>query len=241
MAWLSLVATVGLVLAADGAGPERETLPFFVHIANSRDNSALSMECEGDPLKTIECSFTQVTVTVYGAQQVEDARAQMKQAPLTAAQRNETRQSLCSPQTPPPSINGPLERVALKARVLAQFKRVCSCPDDACFDREIVDTLAAQERKCKVWTHTFKATLKRVIGQHKWVGTSEPSGPCQAVNATVLESDEDGLFWTFTQTRLTADTTSRQCKGPSVSEPATYSSKINGAALLGCEVVEFGR
>jgi hypothetical protein len=197
------------------------------------------MDCDGDPLGTIECHFTQVTVSVFSAPEVEKARTEMKRQPFTAADRKTTRRDLCSlrkadiPEQPP-------QRAALTARALAMFAKACACQDDQCFDREMIESLAAQEGKCRVWTHTFEARLNRVHGQQKWVGMSEPQGLCRALNATVVESDEKGLFWKFTQTRLTTDDSTELCKGLTVNVPAIYSSAVSGAALLNCEVVEFG-
>lgn len=205
--WVLVVGSLGLlVVKAYAAEPKRERLPFFGHIANAKENSALSMDCEGDPLGTIDCSFTQVTVSVRGAAEVEKARTEMKAEGLTPSQRAEIRSTCSKMKAAPPET--PPQRAALTQLVIGRFARACACRDDRCFDRELIEALAAGERKCKIWTHTFEARLNRVLGQRKWVGMSEATGICQAVNATVVESDEKGLYWTFTQTRLTAFTES---------------------------------
>lgn len=130
------------------------------------------------------------------------------------------------------------QRAALREHYLSRMATACACPDDACFDREIVDALTGL-RECRVWTHTFKATLQRVAGQRKWTGI-ETSGLCRDTNATVIESDASAIKWKFTQTRLATDITIEFCKDRTINEPSIYSFDASGAALLKCDVIDFG-
>ena len=66
--WASLVAALTFAIPASGGEGMDESLPFFGHIANAKGNSALSMDCDGDPLATIYCHFTQVTVSIKDGQ-----------------------------------------------------------------------------------------------------------------------------------------------------------------------------
>src|SRR5688572_8943266 len=48
--WVLVVGALGLLPVGAHAGePPKERPPFFGHIANTKENSALSMDCEGDP------------------------------------------------------------------------------------------------------------------------------------------------------------------------------------------------
>lgn len=237
--WAFFVGALGLAIRAAGE-PTKETLPYFGHLANAKENSALSMECDGDPLGTIECQFIQVTVSAYDTAEVEQARmAVAEELRRTPPGRKEMRRDMCALKKPVASEQAP-QRAAVTARFIGAISKACACQDDPCFDREIIEALLIQDRKCRVWTHTFKASLTRVLGQRKWIGTAE-SGLCRDVNATVIESDDKGLLWRFTQTRLTTDSKASDfCKDRKVNEPAIYSWDVDSAAVLNCEVVKFG-
>ena len=46
--------------------------------------------------------------------------------------------------------------------------------------------------------------------------------------------------WTYTQTRITADTTSALCEGMDKKEPLVNSWMIEDQMLLDCKLIEFG-
>ncbi len=235
--WTWLLCGVAFVATGDRAGAQqrkREALPFFGHIANAKENSALSMDCDGDPLGTINCDFTQVTVSVKDPAEVEKA---LREDRTSKTGRADMRATFCNAKARPRSDRS-AERTALLEHYWTRFARACACHDDACFDREIDGALLTL-RGCKVWTHSFKATFERVLGQRKWTSMAT-SGLCNDTNATIIESDDSGLKWKFTQTRLATDTSNDLCKDRVVNEPSIYSSEIDGSALLKCDVIGFG-
>ncbi len=221
--------------------PKRELIPHFFMIANEKENSALSMECEGEPpFATIDCAFTQVTVHAPDAQQLATARAKyVKDIAADPRLKDGDRKEACEIASGSVA-DGPEARVAAGLHMVGRMQAICACKDDACAQAALVDLMMDSERTCKVYTHTFDLVLSRVRGERKWISTPAPSGLCSSVNATVIEGDETGLKWTFTQTRITADTSSELCKGLKVNDPAIYSWKTSGLAWLGCDLVDFG-
>jgi hypothetical protein len=243
--WFVVVCVLLAAPRSEAADPPRESLPFFGHIASPQENSALSMDCDGDPLGTIDCSFTQVSVTAEEPAKRTERLAKLrdeiaKARTVTAAERAEMRSDMCKREANPPA--GLPERVAVWRKMVDAFAPACACKNDNCFDSEVLKAfiVLAEGRKCRVWTHNFNASMTRVRGERKWVGMSEPTGLCRTVNATVIESDDKGILWKFTQTRLTADTASEPCKDLAVNKPIVYSWDTEADALLDCDVIGFG-
>jgi hypothetical protein len=67
----------------------------------------------------------------------------------------------------------------------------------------------------------------------------DPAGICNAVNATVIES-ENGIQWTFRQTRISADQETEICAQLEIGTVAEYSHDAPNPLAIDCKMVEFG-
>jgi hypothetical protein len=232
--------TLGVAIAASSLAAERprpEAAPTFYLLANEAENSALSMDCEGKaPFESISCTFTQVSVSIASEDYIAKQRAELtKQAAAEAVDRP----AACKigAQTVPEGAVP--ARTAAAGRFIKAMDKACKCPDDACFRSQLVELFVAEERVCRVHTNTFHIQLDRILGTRRWANTSKPSLTCAAVDYTLVESDDTGSKWKFTQTRLTSDDDFELCRHLAINKPSVFSSSERGAALLNCELVDF--
>jgi hypothetical protein len=236
-----LLSAVGRLSAEE---PPRQSIPSFTYLSHQTDNAALSMDCDGaPPYDTITCHFTQVTV--HKSPEDKSGREAIRKLAAEPWEKVKAeRDGLCQP-IPPEALpaTGPAKVAAFHA-FLKDREALCECTDAPCVAREFERFLDLDQRTCHVRTNTFSADLRRVGRERKWISGTEPSGMCSAVNVTVIEidpSDKAGFYkWTFTQTRVSADTSTDFCKDLEVNVPAIFSWKAPERSLMDCRLIEFG-
>jgi len=248
------VGSVAACLALAGGtvgGQQSEVAPYFFYLPSQDDNSALSMECHGTPpFNSMSCRFTQVTVSRPAsgdAKSQQEAIAELDSMPWDKLRA--LRDDMCGNLNAPKTREWRLiprqgsAKAAGQARALAMIRPICGCRDAACVRAQFSAYLALERETCKVWVNTFDVDFKRASRERRWVSNSEPEGLCNVVTAIVIEQeagDKAGVKWTYTQTRLAADTTSPLCKAFELNVPAVNSWKALGTISLDCKSIEFG-
>ena len=240
-ALLLLLGVAGRVEAKDLASP-----PHFYYLANQHENSALSMDCEGDPpYLSIRCHFTQVVVSrqkqappsqkdiaEFLAEPWEKVR-KLRDDMCTTVGRGPAADSL------PPAPGS--AKAAARTHYLSVVKPMCACSDAPCVWRVMQSIV--NEQTCTVWANTFDLSFSRAPGERKWISDSKPEGLCNVVTIAVIEldpKDTSEVLWTYTQTRLTADKTSSLCQHLEIGVPLVNSWRAAGSSLLDCKFVTFG-
>lgn len=204
------------------------------------------MDCDGEPpFSTIHCKFTQATVT--RSSPTEDERRKMIDA-LKAEPWEKLRMSLneiCrkireqSPANLPPKEGS--DKAASWVQFLERAKPLCACQTAECARQQFTTFFTGlEDGLCKVRTNTFEREFTRTPGRKKWISNPGPEGICDAVTVIVIEAEESGYLWTYTQTRVTADTTSELCKGFEFNVPVVYSWKALETVFADCKSIKFG-
>jgi hypothetical protein len=222
--------------------------PRFFNLASPTDNSWLSMTCRPAPtLNTIACDFVQLSIRQKSdadvTEAVAKAREEMRAHPeeLAAAkvakmcaEGKKNAASRPEPETPARKMGLAIER--------ARFEALCSCPDedDACRHEAFAALVEHNERICKVQAYEFDAEFTRA-GPHKWVHNPGPTGLCNVVKVIVIESDETGSLWRYTQTRLSADE-GELCSvlKDGINVPLRYAWDAQSTMALACSLIEAG-
>ncbi|WNG34167.1 hypothetical protein F0U61_11430 [Archangium violaceum] len=143
--------------------------------------------------------------------------------------------------------SGSPERRAASRQEHELWGAVCRCAknDKACLTDALIKAVETDERTCRVSTDEFEMEFTRT-GKNKWISNPGPRGACNLVMVTVIERDkEHSYLWTYTQTRLSADTDTEFCAslfkdGISLNVPLRYSWNASSTSLVNCERVKPG-
>ncbi|WP_147446639.1 hypothetical protein [Corallococcus sp. CA047B] len=211
-------------------------------------NAWLTMDCTGEaPFKTIDCTFTQLSVTRKSDAEV--AAEVAKEKTDIASHMNEMRQGrskACSAKI----VSELRKDVAGKASditegrrkalttALDQFESMCACKDDVCLVDAYLRMKETTAKTCHISSNAYTMSFTR-MSKTKWVNQPKPSGICNVVTAVVLERrDDSGLLWTYTQTRLAVDDENALCKGFDFTKPLVFATGGASAIALDCSAVD---
>jgi hypothetical protein len=243
VAVISVASHTSLLGAAE---PKTLSPPSFLYLPSQNDNSALSMDCDGQPpFSTLHCSFTQVTVS--RSSQTEEKRQSfvkdLSSAPWTELQK--TLAEMCpkldgrAPEMLMPDPGS--AKAASRAELISRARPLCACKDVTCARAEFATFFGGLERdQCAVWTNAFERDFTRAPGERKWVSNPGPQGLCNVVDVVVIESDESGWLWTYTQTRVTLDRSNKLCESKEPNLKMVYSSHAVDTGFAKCSSIKFG-
>lgn len=187
---------------ADDARP-----PSFHHLQSASDNSALSMECQGEaPYTELECTFDQLSLRSPDPERLAKKLAEWREEALKDLREKpwpQTRAKLCQSikRADLPPVGSP-EAKAIASQDLATFKLICACDSAACAAEAMSPLVERQERTCHISHHRFEFSFKRV-GLDRWVHTST-RGLCNYSFLVTLDRKGEYL-WTYTERRLPGD------------------------------------
>lgn len=236
-----------------GAAPE--SAPSFLNLPAEDDNSWLNMTCQGDEsLKRLTCRFVSTGVRKSSESDVAAAVEKVKSAVLAKEGVSELKK-LCAKfatkevQTKfeKSQRSGSPERRAASLQDQELWGAVCRCAenDKACVVDALGKAVEADERTCRVSSDEFQMEFTRA-GKNKWISNPGPRGACNLVMVTVIERDKEySNLWTYTQTRLSADTDTEFCAslfkdGISLNVPLRHSWNASSTLLVNCERVKPG-
>lgn len=236
-----------------GASPE--SAPSFLNLPAEDDNSWLNMTCEGEPgLERLTCHFVSTSVRKPAEAAVAAAVEKVKSAVLAKEGASEMKK-LCANFTSKKvqttfeksQRSGSPERRAASRQDQELWGAICRCAenDKACLVDALGKAVEAEERTCRVFTNEFQMEFTRA-GKDKWISNPGPKGACNLVMVTVIERDkEHSNLWTYTQTRLSADSDTELCAslfkdGISLNVPLRHSWNASNTSLVNCERVKPG-
>ncbi|GEM_PF-3644561 len=218
-----LVVTLILLFSFNSQGKTLDYAPTTT-LASSTEMSVLEMYCTGTPpFKTMTCEFTQKAIRTNRTA-VDNAIESNKKLKIEDLSTDKEVKRICelAKSKDLPSHELPSVNEVYKNQIAFQ-KKICDCrtkKDLDCAKEAIVDQAKIEQRTCKIATTNYKLEFNK-ISDKKWMNTPTPQGLCKVVNAMTLEWD--GNFkWTYTQTRLSADSDSELCKSLDVLKPVVY-------------------
>lgn len=169
--------------------------------------SWMAMQCSGDAPRYmhVHCVFRTVAVRVPTASAIDEAVREVREHSFQASELATLRRMCAAPRSEVPGR----ERDASES--------MCACLSRDAAERVgcVLDVIAEWERTrvsaCEVGTQSFEVDLERV-GRTRWSGTAT-GVLCANVTAVIVDSDDEYLRWTYTQTRVAVDDSSELCGG----------------------------
>lgn len=232
------IMIIVLLISAQARGGD--SAPEFHFIGAKDSASALSGECqfEGARRDKIECVFRQLMLIKPDVKTLDQALAEALQgsiknwSTLAGAVRKNCK-----------NLGRPAARD--QEFLYAKISGVCNTkyPNDEALVRAFYGVLLDVENgRCKIATNEFTQQFRRA--GNKWISDSTPKGICDVSNVSVLESEENGVLFTFTQTRMVVGNTQGVlCKGveESVGKPVVFSWKYrDNYTIESCKSLAFG-
>lgn len=221
--------------------------PSFYYLGTDGETSSLSMECKGAaPFNELHCSFNQMRIGKDSPDQVRESQLaieKMSENDLTGEFDEVCNQTREATKKIPLILSD--EKKAFAEESVKEWGNVCDCRSaekkKPCILKAMTPIIEHAKDRCLVSYNSFDLTFKRA-GARKWISNPGPVGLCNMLTVATIEHEPNSdSLWTFTQTRVTADTESKLCKDLIFNKPFTYSWKASTEALLNCRTVKFGR
>jgi len=242
---------VYVVLPVLLAAPQKFA-PQFHYMASTSENTALSMECEGQPpFDVIECAFTQTMITVPRESDIQKKLTEARSA--SAADVAKLRKGMCPEISKADVSNNPSNAtVAQKAsanEATSAMKVACQCVDDRCFINEMMKFFELDAYTCHVYADTFRKTMRKA-GKNRWVESSGPNGLCSVVQVATLELDPKvqkesavPIEWVYSWVTSSADASASVfCKSfaSEINVPHVFKWDVSRELVVPCRQFRFG-
>lgn len=254
--------TVFLALSITAPATAQEEVPSFGLVFNSAEMSSLYFECRKSPHETLQCDFNQTIVrkkttpekldeAIAAAQEqlqehrssfvfnAEECQAYQKLIADLAVDRGVVPHKLA-----PNLLEMPEGQKADLVASLKAISKICEAPTLENVIRLVELSHAKDLRTCRVSSHSFQQTLRRVAGSDTWTANDGPHGPCGIINVSRLERAKDSqLFWEYISQKVITNPGANAFGSMTCSEldQREYRYTWKGRQHFArCEYVEFG-
>lgn len=239
----------------------QESFPTSGLVHNLSEMSSIYFSCMRSSVDVVECDFIQTAVRRKA--KVEE-RAKFLSESLAQYRDTKDKDSLqkdCSTfrqlaaewnkdtSKQPPEVQERLKAMSQKERqegtkVINSMVAFCDAPTEDNFLKFVTIGRSKDERTCRVYSHSYKQTLKRVPGSQVWTANEGPHGPCGLINVSRLEKAKDSkYFFTYLSKKIV---TNRQAnllgdmKCTDLDETEYLHDWKSKSWDAGCEFIEFG-
>lgn len=220
-------------------------------MGSATEAGQISMRCTGEaPYDILECQFVQASV--WHPDRTFDEKAKAEFLKISEKELNAKFKSCKDADSKIAKARAENAKLPEPQRLYREREiefglEICSCVESKSLEERrncLVSKFEKQDENkskthCSVMTNDFRLTFKRA-GPRKWINNDGAKGLCDVVNVSIIEHEPDSTsLWTYTQTRLSADTDSDLCKHLDINKPVSYSWKNLGDSVLKCDSIGF--
>lgn len=227
-----------------------DNLPYgYMH--SNKEDSTLSVKCASgnDPSK-IHCLFVQMSVRRKSTQEIEKSTKGLDTSKddelvtilKSCKKMNQTVKDLEALM----KEAGPAKREKLSNDKQWLFD-LCHCERKKGDKKEIVacvrnllqEKIEEEKKTCVISNNSFNLEFTKA-NDNKWVSNPGPMGICKVANVGILERDSKDSLWTYSQTRISADRSSKVCMELEINVPTVFSWKASNESKMDCQVIKLG-
>lgn len=217
---------------------------FVLHSASGNERFVVS--CMPKDVGVVKCEFDGLRISPPDTRKaLEDFEKLKKMRDDVIAQDGEEefrRQNLKYTKKQLEDMKKQLDDPSLGPKTKQNFREFIAAADSGDFFQEMGKfVLKEASRTCSVSSQSFSLEFKR-IGPRKWLHDTGPSGLCNIVKIYELSgesrgNEKDFVFWSLTETRVTAGRTSGICEDVTeeLNKPTVWKQLYSSRFELPCD------